>query len=309
MSANKETIILVSRDGRPSMKTVYNQIKDTNIKLDIVRTPKTGGRYIRQFSNNAIDKYARQPIEKLSYPGAKIIRWGNRIPVETDKGTITYNKSEAIKAATDKKQSRLLFIEKDVRCPLLVTPETVKATQYPIIARPLTHSKARNFVTLANLAAFTAHYNANNAGWYYSEFIDKQREFRVHCAHGKVLDLMEKPAISKESGIAWNRSVNHEAFERVKQADYIHDVCLQALKATQVLGLDFAGVDVMLKDNLAYVLEANTSPTLNSSEHVSARYAKYFAWLGRRDGRREHYDFTKYKNADSFSWKNDQLVD
>lgn len=301
----KEGIILVSRDGRPSMKTVYKQMKGAETKLDIVRTPKTGERYIRQFTNNNVDKFARKSLGKLTYNASKVIRWGNRIPIETDGSTITYNKNEAIKLATDKKHSRELFMQKGVRTSRLVTPQSATAAQYPVIARPHTHSKGRNFVILKNVKDFTAHYNANHNGWYYSEFIDKEREFRVHCAHGKVLDVMEKPRV--EGNIAWNRAINHEAFIRVRQQDYNHDVCLQALKATQVLGLDFAGVDVLLKDGHAYVLEANTSPTLNSSEHVSERYARYFDWLVRSDTRREHIDFTQYKKADSFAWKNEQL--
>jgi glutathione synthase/RimK-type ligase-like ATP-grasp enzyme len=298
----KRTVILAGRDGRPSMRLVYGQMNTAD--LDIVRTPRRGSRYIRHYAGNNAETHAKQPISNLAYEGHVIIRWGNRIPVETDNHTITYNKSEAIKTATDKKLSREIFMREGVRTSRLVTPENVTPSQYPIIARPFTHSKGKNFVVIHNQAAFTGHYNANSDRWYYSEFIDKEREFRVHCAHGKVLDVMEKP---KASGIAWNRAQNHEAFVRVKQEDYIHDVCLQALKATQALGLDFAGVDVLLKDGLAYVLEANTSPTLNSSEHVSKRYAKYFNWLARSDDRRPHYNYTEWKKPTSFAWKYAQL--
>jgi hypothetical protein len=298
----KKKVILVSRDGRPSMRTVYRQMQSG--QLDIVRTPRRGNRYIRRYTGNEGDSYTKTPIAELACPNSVVIRWGNRIPVDTDEHTVTYNKCDALKAATNKKESREIFMREGVRTSRLVTPDTITRSQYPVIARPFTHSKGRNFVTISVASAFRGHYNENNSGWYYSEFIDKEREFRVHCAHGKVLDVMEKP---KATGIAWNRAQNHEAFVRVKQADYIHDVCLQALKATKALGLDFAGVDVLLKDDLAYVLEANTSPTLNSSEHVSARYARYFDWLFRSETRREHFDFTAWKKADSFAWKNDQL--
>lgn len=298
----KRTVILVGRDGRPSMRLVYGQM--TNGDLDIVRTPRRGTRYIRHYAGNNSGTHAKQPIDNLVYNNNVVIRWGNRIPVGTDGHTITYNKSEAIKTATDKKLSREIFMREGVRTSRLVTPDNVTPEQYPIIARPFTHSKGRNFVVIHEPSAFTGHFNANSDRWYYSEFIDKQREFRVHCAHGKVLDVMEKP---KANGVAWNRAQNHEAFIRVKQEDYIHDVCLQALNATKALGLDFAGVDVLLKDNLAYVLEANTSPTLSSSEHVSKRYAHYFDWLARGTERRPHYDYTVWKKPTSFAWKYAQL--
>ena len=58
-----------------------------------------------------------------------------------------------------------------------------------------------------------------------------------------------------------------------------------------------------------YVLEVNTSPTLNSSDFVSEQYAKYFDWLNRSDKRRDHWDFTEFKASESFAWKNFQLMD
>lgn len=298
----KQTTIIVSKDGRPSMRKVYEQM--TTGILDIIRTPRKGNRYIRRYVEQNVAKYNKVAVQELNYPDNIVIRWGNRVPVSTNEHTITYNKSEAIKNGTNKKVSREIFIANGVRCPKIGSPEDFTNEQYPIIARPFTHSKGKNFVILNNKEEFENHYAANNNGWYYSEFIDKEREFRIHCAHGKVLCVMEKP---KAKGIAWNRAQNHEAFERVKQDGYIHDVCLQAVRATTALGLDFAGVDVILKNDLAYVLEANTSPTLNSSDYTSLRYAKYFDWLCRSDKRREHHNYSEWKNAISFAWKEQQL--
>jgi glutathione synthase/RimK-type ligase-like ATP-grasp enzyme len=42
------------------------------------------------------------------------------------------------------------------------------------------------------------------------------------------------------------------------------------------LGLDFGGVDVMVKDNVAYVIEVNTAPTLNSSDYVALTMVKVY---------------------------------
>ena len=121
---------------------------------------------------------------------------------------------------------------------------------------------------------------------------------------------MQKPA---GEGLAWNRARVGEPFIRLKQDEYIYSVCYEALRATNALGLDFAGVDVVYKENEegvgeAYVLEANTSPTLNSSEYVSNQYAKYFDWLGRSNRRREHWNFEVFQKAKSMAWKQDQLL-
>jgi glutathione synthase/RimK-type ligase-like ATP-grasp enzyme len=288
------------------MKKVFALMKsETNL---IVRRiiAKKGKSFLRVYEGNQSDKFKKRPINELTMAGSKVIRWGNRIEAETDKTTIVYNKSEAIEKATDKKRSRELFIKGKVRTPALVTPTTIGANQYPVIARPSRHAKGKNFVVLTNQELFSAHYAQNsNAGWYYSEFINKEREFRVHCAHGKILAVMEKARGGDK--IAWNRAVTGEPFTRVQTADYPFSVCFQALKAVKTLGLDFAGVDVLLLGKDGIVLEVNTSPTLNSSDHVSTMYAKYFDWLNRSDKRREHWDFTKFKSAESFQWKNFQL--
>jgi RimK-like ATP-grasp domain len=305
--------ILVGRDGRPSMRKVFSQLK-TECELIVRRIPPGKKSYLRIYESGDAEDYKKAPITNLTLANKKVIRWGNRIETETTKDTIVYNKAEAIEKATNKKLSREIFIKEKVRCPQLVTPETVNINQWPVIARPSRHAKGKNFVVLNNIENFVNHYNENHQnGWYYSEFINKTREFRVHCAHGKILAVMEKAKGNDK--IAWNRAQTGEAFTRVAQSDYIFTVCFQALKAVKSLGLDFAGVDVMLiangkeGKNQAYVLEVNTSPTLNSSDYVSEQYAKYFDWLNRSDKRRPHWDFTKFENPVSFAWKQFQLMD
>lgn len=303
--------ILVGRDGRPSMKKVYSQMK-SKCRLVVRRIPPGKTAHLRVYDGSDIEKFKKEPISNLTLAGKKIIRWGNRIEAETAKDTIVYNKSEAIAKATDKKLSRELFHKGKVRAPKSVTPDNVTNGDYPIIARPSRHAKGKNFIVLKTRDEFVRHYTANvSTGWYYSAFVNKEREFRVHCAHGKILAIMEKGQGGDK--IAWNRAQTGESFTRVSQKDYIFTVCFQALKAVQTLGLDFAGVDVMLiAENgkpQAYVLEVNTSPTLNSSDFVSEQYAKYFDWLNRSDKRREHWDYSKFESPASFAWKQFQLAD
>ena len=299
----KQTTILCARDGRPSMKKVYQQMQGGT--LEVLRRPKRGKHYVRFYQDNDSEHLVKHPVDSLNAENKILIRWGNRVSIPTNEHSITYNRMDAIKNGTDKKLSRQLFMKEGVATAKLVTPDTVQPEQFPVIARPFTHSKGKNFVTFTNLAEFRSHFNRLDNSWYYSEFINKEQEFRVHCAHGKILAIMEKP---RGIGIAWNRAQNHEAFIRVYQKDYIHDVCLQALKAMTAVGLDFGGVDVLFKNGKAYVIEVNTSPTLNSSEYVSERYAKYFTWLSRSDKRNTHWNYTKYKKTKSFCWTENQLA-
>ena len=308
----KKFVILVGVHGRPSMKKVYSQMQKDAV-LKIRRCPPRKAGYIRRYEDKNINTYEKDSLDNLTLENNIVVRWGNRIEADTNDNTIVYNRSESVKKASDKKLTRQLLLEGRVRIPRLFSDQDYLAgtLTFPVIARPSVHAKGKNFVVLNDSESFIRHYRNNEInGWYYSEYVDKEREFRVHCAHGKVLAIMEKP---KGDGLAWNRARVGEPFVRVKQEDYIYTVAYQALKATKVLGLDFAGVDVVLKTNEdgvqeAFVLEANTSPTLNSSEYVSNQYAKYFDWLASSDKRREHWDFTAFEKAKSLAWKQEQLL-
>lgn len=309
----KNKIILTGKHGRPSTKEVYRQMSSGTLVQRRQVFTKVGRKlikqYYRKFINNNIETLIKET--ELSFLNSIIVRWGTREEFETDKTSIVYNQSKAIANATNKKLSREIFIENNVSTPALVTPENFREEYLPIIARPLVHSKGKNFIVLKTPDNFIDHYSKNNEGWYYSQFINKEREFRIHCAHGKVLAVMEK-SNPDNGNIAWNRAQNDtEPFTYVRwnnvDTQNLKCVLLEALKATQAIGLDMSGVDVMLCGDTAYVLEVNTAPTLNTSEYVAGRWGRYFDWLFRVETRREHWDFTQFKKGSSLIWKNEQL--
>ncbi len=308
----KNKIILTGKHGRPSTKEVYRQMSSGLLiqrRQLFSKSRVLLRQYYRVFRNNIVDFFNKEI--NIDFSNAIIVRWGTREEIETSKTNIIYNQSKAIALATDKKASRECFIEGNVSTPVLITPDNFKEEYLPIIARPLVHSKGKNFVTLKNQEEFINHYSKNNKGWYYSQFINKEREFRIHCAHGKVLAVMEK-SNPNNGNIAWNRAQNDtEPFTYISWSEVDNQnlmcVLLEALKATQVIGLDMSGVDVMLMNNIAYVLEVNTAPTLNTSPYVASRWGKYFDWLFQVETRREHWDFTQFKKGSSLIWKNNQL--
>jgi predicted ATP-grasp superfamily ATP-dependent carboligase len=304
----KNKIILVGKDGRPSMKGVYSKMTNKEVSLLVRRRLLSGKEYYRHYQNNNVETLTKEPISSVTGKNSIVIRWGNKIVIPTDKSTIVYNNASAIALATDKKVSREIFINKGINTPRLIYLATENNIKYPIIARPFVHSKGKNFVVLNNFDELNVHLHSNT-GWYYSEFVDKVKEFRVHCAHGKILNYLEKPN-PKNGNIAWNIAQNGEAFTNVNWSDYNYDVASEALKAITALGLDFGGVDVMLdNEGKAWVLEVNTAATLSSAEYSMERYAKYFEWLFRSETRREHWDYTKFKKAKSLAWKNFQLLE
>lgn len=308
----KNKIILTAKHGRPSTLEVYASMS-SGILVQRRQLFKRIGRklikqYYRVFRNNTRELNKETSV---SFLNSIVVRWGTREEIETDKTTIVYNQSKAIAIATNKKLSRETFIANNVSTPALVTPDTFREEYLPIIARPLEHSKGKNFIILNTRALFVEHYVRNNQNWYYSQFINKNREFRIHCAHSKVLAVMEKTN-PNNGNIAWNRAQNDtEPFEYVSwtQVDEqnLKTVLEEAIKATACIGLDMSGVDVMLCGDTAYVLEVNTAPTLNTSPYVASRWGMYFDWLFRTETRREHWDITQFKKGSSLIWKNEQL--
>lgn len=316
----KNKYIVTVKHGRPSTLVMYDQMKSGTLvqRRQVFRgtnkkTRQLKRTYYRVFRNNDAETLYKE-TNPVDLSNSIVARWGSREEFNTDGSTIVYNNAKAIKTATDKKLSRELFIKNNVNCPMLVESSNINEVgNYPIIARPLVHSKGRNFVTLNNKAEFTSHYNKNKNGWYYSDFINKDREFRVHVGHGKALAILEKTQ-PRDGNIAWNRAQNDtDPFVYIPwgQVDEqnLTPAIRESIKAVEALGLDFGGVDVMMMKNKAYVLEVNTSPTLNTSEYTAGKWAQYFDWLFRSDKRRDHWDTSDMKKGKSLIWKNYQLND
>ncbi len=310
-------VILTGKHGRPSTKLAWSFLNTNNSNpITLVQrrqfTKKNGKfvTYYRAFGDTA--QYDESQLYQLkfknfNFDNSVIIRWGTRESINAN-NSIIYNTAKAIANATDKLVSRQLFAEKGVNAPRLLN-NIEDYREGIVIARPFVHSKGKNFVVLNTKQEVANHWRS---GWYYSEFVDKVREFRVHVGSSKALALMEKHNPSNGS-IAWNRAINDtEPFTRISQTQAdeqnLLPVLQEAIKAVNALGLDMGGVDVMLDRNgVAYVLEVNTAPTLNSSPRVAEMWAKYWEWLLRVPSRRDHWDFLQFRKASSLFWKQDQL--
>ncbi len=310
----KKLTIICGKDGRPSMKGVYSKMENPSELHVRRRLVKKKGvlEYFRKYVNHNITKFDKLAIAANDLTNKIVVRWGNTIQVNLD-NSIVYNKAEAITKACNKKVSREVFEANGLNCPKLIPHiknqnMMIAKELFPIIARPAKHSKGKNFIILKDLASVKNHMD-NHPDWYYSAFVDKKQEFRLHVAHGKILNYLEKPNPGAGK-IAWNLAQNGEAFENVKWDDYNTEICKLAIKAVSTLGLDFGAVDIMLtKDGKASLLEVNTAGTLASSEYSMSRYAKYFDWLCKTNTRREHWPIAEYKKASNYAWKDFNFED
>ena len=314
-------IILTGKDGRPSMRAVFAEMKNHKVFLYCRRNilTKSGIRKIfyRFYTYSNSKKYSKIPIIS-KFLSNIIIRWGTRLSISDNvENPIVYNNIRSLENITNKKLTRQLLVKHNVRTPYYsdeiinesLNNNMIFDLQFPIIIRPLIHSKGKNFIVIKDLSELQDFYTENNIEDYYNApFIDKESEFRVHCGLGKVLSILEKPK-PKKSSMAWNRARTGEGFRYIPWSNYDYDLCKIALESIKAVKADFGAVDIIKLGNLYYVLEINSSPTLTSNDYTVKRYSQLFNYIEThtKDKKLEHWNFNKFKKAESLVWKNFQL--
>jgi len=313
-------MILVGKDGRPSMKAVYEQMT-YNCELRIRRRLRSGKEWFRVFNNNISNYFTKKPVT-TSIRENIVIRWGNRIDIsDISDNPIVYNNIKALEIINNKKLTREVLVKNNVKTPFYKDSDIQKEldnnhfdisyVSYPIIIRPLVHAKGRNFFVMRNFVELTDFFrNKNLSDYYCAPFLDKTNEYRVHCFLGKVLSVLEKPRPINPNQLAWNRAINNsEPFTYINWSEYNYDMCITALNACKVVGADFAAVDIIKYNNHFYVLELNSSPTLISNDYTVSRYAKAFDYIHKHTNtsKLKHWDFNQFRDAKSLAWKNFQL--
>lgn len=157
--------------------------------------------------------------------------------------------------------------------------------QYPLIVRPRVHAQGREVIKVNNsneLQQATSRLKMRD-GWYARPYINKVSEYRVYVVHGRVVTVARKTP-SNPDAIAWNVAQGGR-FDVVRWDDWPLAACHLAVKAFELSGLDFSGVDMMLDDEgTPYVIELNSAPSLpfNSDGTPSYRHkcmAKAFNWI------------------------------
>lgn len=290
-------IVIVSQYGLQS-------IRDTIIKMSqpvSLLVKKNNGWYMANKNNLKLQR-TTEPIFNSS---DIVVRWGNSIPLNGN--FISYNSSRATSLASNKKEFREIMLENEIPIP---TPYHLDKNNWPVVVRPTHHHAGKNFHVANNHNEVNRFFRLYNNLAYASEVYPKQREVRVHCASGKVLLIKEKPSPADINTIAWNFSINEEAWTTIDRKDYDPNICLLALKAMSAIQLDIGAVDVMFDPidvslPKYVVCEINTSPSL--TEYLSLKYALYFDHIFNNNQKIENWDFLKWKKGYSFVWKNEQL--
>lgn len=300
----KELIILCTSEGLPTARLLLTALNRDDVALMYpIPTTRKGSWRVNEMRDGVIVKTTVvNPI-----PAKRWLRWGNRMSL-TPSPEIQYNTVEALNLSAHKLRARKTMIASTVPCPSLVTPADANIT-YPVICRPHQHKAGQNFGVLRDYGTFKHQFNKLQATHYFSAFIDKDREFRVHCAHGKILSVSEKPRPADPSVIAWNHAVNADAFTVINWTNYDINMIRAALDAVRVLGLHFGAVDIIMKDGVSYILEVNSAPSLLTTEYMTLKYVRYINWLLMSSEVRKPFDYKEYKNIKSFPWKDFNFED
>lgn len=203
-----------------------------------------------------------------------VVRWGC-----TGQYAATYqiNTPEMIRMGSDKIAARQRMIERGISTPrtFFTKEEAMAFNKYPIIGRKRQHREGREMVISRNAVDLMN----DRQSEYWSEFIQKDREFRVYVFFGRILAVSEKIPDYPER-VAWNKSLGNGAFVSIDRKDLPRSVGLLALQAADALNVDFSAVDIISKENKGYVLEFNNAP--ECSPYRQLLFARAFNWFIKR---------------------------
>jgi len=246
----------------------------------------------------AIKKVVALSKENLSWirsdkvlPAADLyIRWGCTAQVPCKN---VLNKVSAIHTVCDKKGFRQLLMEK-AQDIIPFTFFKVEDAVYPAIVRPKHHAQGKRLYLVNDEVELHKAVGKCGHDWYASEYIQKQKEYRVFVLQGRVLWVAEKIPANPED-IAWNVAKGGK-FINVKWNDWPLRAVKVALKSMELSGLDFGGVDVMTNsDNKPFVIEINSAPS-QTSPYRQECTAKGFDWVIKNESK-EHIPLIKEKGG------------
>lgn len=216
-------------------------------------------------------------------PGDTVVRWGCTSTIPALNVTVI-NKPAAIHRCNDKAGTRMLLQGAGVPVPKTWNSlssfvndtfpiDVLSCSRY--VARKNNHSQGRNLIW-GNRRCVARAVQEWGEG-YISEYIPKAREVRVFVANGRAVWVAEKTPGNPDD-VAWNVARGGR-FDNVKWGDWPMPAVRAAVAASNVIGTDFAGVDVMLDaDNKPYVLELNSAPS-QTSPYRQLCSAKAFKWM------------------------------
>lgn len=186
------------------------------------------------------------------------IRWATTSSVFGNPKVI--NRAEAIHRVYNKGVFRKTLSDAGM-APKTVIDQYPTNDMYPVVIRPMNHGRSDDLYIAHDLKAAKeaiSQIKKEHESFYCSHFVDKDKEFRVFVVSGRVVAVCEKIPDDKDN-VSWG-CVGDGKFQYIKWSQWPIPVIKVACESFDLSGLDFGAVDVILKDQAAYVLEINTGP-------------------------------------------------
>lgn len=231
---------------------------------------------IMSFMTHQVEVYRND--QTLPTDDRNVIRWGC---TSTAPQKNVLNKADAIHLVNNKAEFRMLCMEKKVPCP----PSTLslKAAAewtdlgFPVVVRPPKHAQGKKLYLCKTKEQLDIAFAKCGSGAYAAMFVNKTEEYRVFVTQGRAVWVAKKTPANPED-VAWNVAQGGK-FENVRWNDWPLAVVDTAIKAHNISGLDFSGVDVMVdQSGNTFVLEANSAPS-QTSPYRQKCVAKVFDYI------------------------------
>jgi len=202
------------------------------------------------------------------------VRWGTTSSLNGDPKVI--NSAKAIHRVYDKGKFRKTMSNAGVAPKTWDSLESFLSDQvYPVILRPLHHVRSFDLHFCENLEDVVCAFLKHRNGYYISEYIKKDAEFRVFVVQGRAVAVIKKVPVDPRA-VSWG-CVTQGAFNYIEWSNWPVDPVEKAVKAFLLSDLDFGAVDVISKDGIAYVLEINTAPEV--TPYYGKTIAKAFNYM------------------------------
>lgn len=164
----------------------------------------------------------------------------------------------------------------------------------------------RKTIVFNNVDEYIEHFKNNaNDGWFYYHRPFNSVEYRVHCAHGKVIAAYKKSPCGN----------NEKNFTRIDLNSELDDttqkVLFRGLRTLRSHHIDFGYTDVLcFKEKAAYIFlntDINAIPNLSIPE-LREFYALYFSWLIHPKWK-ENFNFDRAGSMANAIWNLEDLKD
>jgi hypothetical protein len=237
------------------------------------KSDSTGAKILAR-SLEAMEVNPREHSPNAIQPGDVVINWGCGW---TNDYRVNANKPRAVCKAVNKIEAFKCFDEFDVPHPQVTRTISVAkkwlAAGFNVYHRTTMEGERGRGITVFKPGDSGLDWNVPGV---FVKGFNTKREFRIHVAFGKVIEVNEKKRRNGTNPDPLVRSHSDWVFCVYNLDVYPESIKTHAVDAVESLGLDFGGVDLALDQHgNVCVFEVNTAPWINR-ESTTLAYTQAF---------------------------------